>query len=142
MVHAAALTIHTSDPLNAEPPLGPLGRSFISPQGCSTFARKGPYRRSYAAAPGDFAIARVDVSADGGRHWQQAQLESPPDHPWSWTLWQTTVDLPRGDHKIAVRAWDDCGEPQPALAEDVWNFNGYLNSSWRRIPVRAISLFR
>jgi sulfite oxidase len=80
-------------------------------------------------------IVRVDVSGDGGRTWTQARLTRRPDAPWSWTLWSTTLDLPEGQHELAVRAWDCAGQTQPAHAEDVWNFKGYLNTAWHRVPV-------
>jgi sulfite oxidase len=90
--------------------------------------------RGYAVAAAR-AVVRVDVSGDGGRNWHQAELQHDPDAPWSWTLWQATLDLPRGAHELAVRAWDSAGQTQPALPDDTWNFKGYLCASWHRIPV-------
>ncbi len=92
--------------------------------------------RGYATAS-DRAIARVDVSADGGRTWQQATLEPNPSAPWSWTFWATTIDLPPGPHELAVRAWDAAGQTQPAQPDDTWNFKGYLSAAWHRITVRV-----
>ncbi len=82
-------------------------------------------------------IARVDVSRDGGRHWQQAGLEHGRS-PWSWTLWRVALDLPRGAHELAVRAWDAAGQTQPAASDDVWNVKGYLSTAWHRIRVTAV----
>ena len=82
-------------------------------------------------------MVRVDVSADGGRSWTQAALEHDPDAPWSWTFWQATIDLPKGEHELAVRAWDSAGQTQPALPDDTWNFKGYLSAAWHRVRVRA-----
>ena len=83
------------------------------------------------------AVARVDVSADGGRTWAQAELEHDPATPWSWTLWRIELDLPKGRHELAVRAWDSAGQTQPALPDDVWNFKGYLSTAWHRVHVSA-----
>ncbi len=55
--------------------------------------------------------------------------------PWSWTLWRIELDLPPGRHEMAVRAFDEAGQTQPALPDDVWNFKGYLCSSWHRVAV-------
>ena len=82
-------------------------------------------------------VVRVDVSADAGLHWQQARLEHGRS-PWSWTLWEITLDLPRGRHELAVRAWDAAGQTQPAVPGDVWNIKGYLGTAWHRIRVTAI----
>ncbi len=90
--------------------------------------------RGYATATAR-SVVRVDVSSDGGRTWQQAELQHDPDAPWSWTFWQAALDLPQGEHELAVRAWDSAGQTQPALPDDTWNFKGYLGASWHRIPV-------
>jgi len=50
-------------------------------------------------------------------------------------LWQITLDLPAGEHELVARAWDEAGQTQPSTTDDVWNFKGYLNASWHRIPV-------
>lgn len=88
--------------------------------------------RGYALATAR-QIVRVDVSADGGRHWRQADLSERPDAPWSWTLWRTSFDLPAGAHELVVRAWDSAGQTQPARPEEVWNFKGYLGAAWHRM---------
>lgn len=92
--------------------------------------------RGYAAASGR-AVARVDLSTDGGRTWREAGLERDEAAPWAWTLWSAALDLPAGDHELVVRAWDSAGQTQPSRPEDVWNFKGYLCASWHRVAVRA-----
>jgi len=83
------------------------------------------------------AIVRVDVSADEGRSWQQAELQADPSSPWSWTFWQTELDLPTGEHVLAVRAWDEAGQTQPNRPEETWNYKGYLCTAWHRVPVNV-----
>lgn len=90
--------------------------------------------RGYATAT-DRAVARVDVSLDGGRTWSQAELEDHAGSPWSWTFWHAAVDLTKGEHELAVRAWDDAGQTQPALPDDTWNYKGYLSAAWHRVSV-------
>lgn len=95
----------------------------------------GPTRvRGYAMAS-DRSIVRVDVSGDGGRTWQQAELDETSGAPWAWTFWTATIDLIPGEHELAVRAWDSAGQTQPALPDDTWNFKGYLSAAWHRISV-------
>ena len=92
--------------------------------------------RGYANATAR-GITRVDVSIDGGRSWRQAELEQQPQAPWSWTFWRLTLDLAVGEHELAVRAWDSAGQTQPALADDTWNFKGYLSAAWHRVRVKV-----
>ena len=97
--------------------------------------RAGPTMlRGYATASAR-RITRVDVSKDGGRTWAQAALEHDSAAPWSWTFWQASLDLPEGEHELAVRAWDSAGQTQPRSPEDTWNFKGYLSAAWHRVPV-------
>src|SRR5579875_2800895 len=80
--------------------------------------------RGWAIAAGR-PVERVDVSADGGRHWRQAALRPGPS-VWSWTFWDAEFDLPPGRYELAVRAWDSAGQTQPSHVEQVWNLKGYL----------------
>ncbi len=97
--------------------------------GAGSVAFKG-YAVAYARA-----IARVEISIDGGRHWEQAELQKPDETPWSWTLWSWTVDLAAGKRESVVRAVDEAGQSQPSDPADVWNFAGYLSTSWHRIQL-------
>jgi sulfite oxidase len=112
----------------------PLNSAICQPAPGAT-VRAGPLRVSgYAIASGR-GIARVDVSADGGRSWVEADLDDRPEQPWAWTLWSADLRLGPGRHELAVRAWDSAGQTQPARAEDVWNFKGYCCAAWHRIIV-------
>ena len=97
----------------------------------------GPTEASGWAMASSRRIARVDVSCDGGRHWRQASLRHGVT-PWSWTLWRIALDLTRGEHELAVRAWDTAGQTQPAAPDEVWNVKGYLGTAWHRIRVTAV----
>jgi sulfite oxidase len=95
----------------------------------------GPLRiKGWATASGR-AVARVDVSLDGGRHWVQAALDDRPDAPWAWTLWSVDARLEKGQHELVVRAWDSAAQTQPDSPDDTWNFAGYLASHRHRIHV-------
>ncbi len=88
----------------------------------------------YAAAGGNRTVERVDVSADGGRAWVEAELSARK--PWSWRLWSVALDLPPGEHELVARAWDSAANTQPELP--VWNFKGYMNHAWHRVPVTVV----
>ncbi len=114
----------------------PLNAAICEPQAGAALPA-GPTRvRGYAVAT-ERAVARVDVSANGGREWRQATLEEGGEEPWSWTLWAVTLDIPRGEHELVVRAWDEAGQTQPALPDDTWNCRGYLSAAWHRVRVTA-----
>ena len=79
-------------------------------------------------------IVRVDVSADDGRRWRQAELQIDSSSPWAWTLWHTEIDLPQGVLVLAVRAWDEAGQTQPDRPAETWN---YRRLSLHRLAPRA-----
>lgn len=116
--------------------LMPLNSAICDPQAGATVAVGRNLVRGYAIAT-DRAITRVDLSPNGGRDWVQATIEHQDDARWSWTLWHATLDLPKGEHELVVRAWDAAGQTQPARPDDVWNFKGYLSAAWHRVRVRA-----
>ena len=90
----------------------------------------------YALAGEGREVARVELSIDEGRTWQQTELDDRSS-PWAWRHWQSMVDLPVGNSQIIARAWDSSGATQPALASELWNPKGYVNNSWARIIVTA-----
>ena len=93
--------------------------------------------RGWALAGGDRQVARVDVSADGGKTWTVADL-GPEGGDYTWRLWEAALDLAPGDHEIACRAWDTAAQTQPEHASQVWNFKGYANNAWHRVRVTCV----
>ena len=83
----------------------------------------------YALPPGDgkATIAKVELSADGGRTWKPATLLGKPA-PCCWQLWQARLPLAAGKHQLIVRATDSTGRVQPEKCE--WNLKGYLYNAW------------
>jgi hypothetical protein len=53
----------------------------------------------------------VEVSTDGGKTWQQAELKGTVS-PDTWRQWTLRWDAPPGKHTIVVRAADSTGEVQ------------------------------
>lgn len=82
-----------------------------------------PFRVYGIASSGDRGIARVEVSADGGVTWQDAELEAEggPITDLSWVRWRVEVRAPRAGRMVLLaRATDDQGNvqdasPRPAL---------------------------
>jgi Mo-co oxidoreductase dimerisation domain len=86
--------------------------------------------RGYAAATGR-TIERVDISLDNGGRWYQAKTEPRTDAPWSWTFWELTLDLPVGNHEVAVRASDSAGADATRL--------GRGRMELQRLPLRRLA---
>ncbi len=98
----------------------------------------GPVAMHGYALAGDRAVARVDVSPNGGLDWCQASLEQKPGAPWAWTRWSWAGELGKGNHELVVRAVDEAGQTQPSAPDDVWNFAGYLATSWHRVRIKVV----
>ena len=82
---------------------------------------------------GEERISRVDVSTDGGRRWNQAQL-SRQDLPFAWRLWSFNWTPPsRGYYTVMSRATDSAGHVQPVVA--TWNPSGYLYNAIDHIGI-------
>jgi sulfite oxidase len=94
--------------------------------------------RGYAFAGGDRHVARVDVSTDAGRSWQQAELLDDLGR-WAWRQWRITLELAPGEHELLVRAWDSSAATQPEAEAALWNPKGYVNNACPRIHVHAIA---
>ncbi|MEV5611152.1 sulfite oxidase [Streptomyces sp. NPDC052225] len=79
------------------------------------------------------AIARVDISTDGGASWRPARLHDRP-HSGTWTRWSVpwTPGTPGPAHLLA-RATDTAARTQPDTA--VANTQGYLFDGVVRHPV-------
>jgi len=87
--------------------------------------------RGYAWS-GHAAAARVELSYDGGRTWNEASLAALPDR-FAWRRFEATLtDLSPGNIEIMVRATDTQGRTQP-LDSAPWNPRGYCNNRVHRI---------
>ena len=87
-----------------------------------------------AAWAGDLAVSRVDVSADFGATWTQAQLAQPKNR-YDWHRWTAALKLPsNGYYEVWARATDSNGRMQPHLAGN-WNPQGYGGNQMHRIAI-------
>jgi DMSO/TMAO reductase YedYZ molybdopterin-dependent catalytic subunit len=79
------------------------------------------------------AIARVEMSADGGRTWTEARLTSPPER-YAWRGWECQWRAASaGPATLISRAYDEVGNRQPDEAE--WNALGYANNGLQSVHV-------
>ena len=92
--------------------------------------------RGWALAGDGRSVARVDVSLDDGRTWQQANLE-PAISRWAWRQWSITVETQPGPLSVTARAWDDTGVTHPESPASLWNPRGYGNNAWAHITASA-----
>ncbi|HYZ27705.1 MAG TPA: sulfite oxidase [Thermoleophilaceae bacterium] len=120
-------------------PLGlvALNADILAPADGDTVAAGPVDVRGYAFAGGERAVARVDVSLDGGRRWSQAELLEDLGR-WAWRRWHATLDLSPGEHEIVVRAWDSSAATQPEDEASLWNPQGYVNNACPRIRLRVV----
>src|SRR2546421_150045 len=81
---------------------------------------KGPgyYEISGIAYSGTGRIAKVMVSADGGKSWAQAALHGPT-HPQAFTRFTMPWRWDGQPVVLLSRAWDEAGNVQPTRADFV-----------------------
>jgi DMSO/TMAO reductase YedYZ molybdopterin-dependent catalytic subunit len=95
----------------------------------------GTNRLFGVALAGEEAVARVEVSTDGGRTWDWADLLGTPA-PYCWTLWEYLWEVAKpGDYALLTRAVSESGRVQPSQ-HDPLN-GGYLIHHSRPVPVRV-----
>lgn len=109
---------------------------IASPSESATLRSRSVHIQGVAWA-GEADIAKVEVSADSGSTWSQAELGK--DHQkFAWRLWSYRWKAPKsGDYVILSRATDSAGRVQPERA--AWNPSGYLNNSIDRVRVHVES---
>jgi DMSO/TMAO reductase YedYZ molybdopterin-dependent catalytic subunit len=114
-------------------------RALMMPPGIPSFFERdrfvpmGPVPLGGRAWSGWAPVQRVDVSTDGGRTWEHADLGAPVG-AYAWVPWQYTWHPRRpGAYELCCRASDAGGRVQPV--EPVWNVGGYANNAVQRVRV-------
>jgi nitrate reductase (NAD(P)H) len=94
----------------------------------------------YAYTGGGRMITRVEISTDGGVHWELATLdckEKPTEYGmyWCWTWWDYELKVANlvGCKEIWCRAWDEANMCQPD--KPTWNLMGMGNNQVFRLKV-------
>ena len=116
----------------------PLNAVICTPEGDETLGQGPAVLRGYALAGGDRRVERVEVSSNGGKSWTQATLMQEGGGLAAWRFWEAGLELEPGEYEILARATDSDSGTQPETVEEVWNFQGYANNAWHRIPVRVV----
>jgi DMSO/TMAO reductase YedYZ molybdopterin-dependent catalytic subunit len=84
---------------------------------------------------GEADIAKVEISTDGGIHWNAAKLGHEQAH-YAWRLWSYEwKPVKAGDYTNQSRATDSSGRVQPSTA--VWNPSGYLYNAIDEVKVHV-----
>lgn len=93
--------------------------------------------QGFAFSGGGRAIVRVDVSADGGKTWKQADLhedKAKGSKRWAWTMWSVGWSKdevkPGSETEFVVKATDDAYNTQPQSFDSTWNFRGLCANAW------------
>lgn len=94
----------------------------------------------YAYSGGGRQVTRVEVSVDGGVHWELATIErkeQPTDYGmhWCWVWWDYELKVADlvGCKEIICRAWDEGNNCQPD--NPTWNLMGMGNNQVFRLKV-------
>jgi DMSO/TMAO reductase YedYZ molybdopterin-dependent catalytic subunit len=83
---------------------------------------------------GEEAIARVDISTDGGSNWSPAQLIGP-QASYSWTLWEYLWEVARpGKYALLSRAVSVTGKTQSTRHDTM--LGGYMIQHSRPVHVQ------
>lgn len=116
--------------------VGPMAvkSEILRPRDGETFA-VGVNRILGLAWAGEDAIAKVEISVDGGASWQPVPLEGPR-LPYSWCLWEYPWAVQRaGRYTLLARATSSRGQTQP-MSHDPLN-GGYIITFSRPTPVEV-----
>jgi sulfite oxidase len=94
--------------------------------------------RGYALPSGtDGPVTKVEVSADDGETWVEAELvkeleTTEGELRWAWCLWRARIKLEKGSGKsIVSRATDSAGNTQQKRSE--WNFRGVAYNGYGEV---------
>ncbi|MGH3665987.1 MAG: molybdopterin-dependent oxidoreductase, partial [Egibacteraceae bacterium] len=118
-----------------------LPRALMVPPGIPEFLSRervvavGRCRLEGRAWSGHGEIERVEVSADGGRTWWDAQLDAPVGRH-AWRGWRSDWEPAEpGGYELCCRATDAASNTQPL--DDDWNVGGYEGNAVQRVAVTA-----
>ncbi len=116
-----------------------MPRSLMVPPGIPDFMSRERFVGTQPCTIGGRAwsgfgqISSVEVSTDGGRHWEDAELGARSSR-WAWRSWRYEWRTPEpGSHLLCSRAMDEEGNRQPSDVR--WNLKGYANNAVQRVPV-------
>lgn len=105
--------------------------------------------KGYAWSGGGNKIVRVDLTADGGKSWQSADLQhgvtdqtqsKSNGRNWAWSLWTAEIPVPKGAKAVEIwsKAVDSNYNVQPESFENIWNLRGVLSNAYSRVKVNIV----
>jgi hypothetical protein len=80
-------------------------------------------------------VTSVEVTLDGGRSWQAAELGPQPD-PRAWVAWSSPWAAVEGRYVVGARATDATGRTAPASPP--WNRGGFANTTPQELDVLVL----
>ena len=126
------------DTLQREPVTGLKVKSLIINPRHGEVVQPGPRAIRGFAWSGDGEVTRVEVSSDGGGHWQDTTLLGESE-PSAWRQWEFVWEASHPGHFIFMaRATDSKGNTQPDAIP--WNFRGYANNAIQTIAIEVPTL--
>jgi sulfite oxidase len=115
----------------------PLNAVILHPTPNAVVGGRGIRFYGWAIGSGGRPVTRVEVSPNGGCHWNDAVIVRKGTG-WTWSIWEATLDLAPGRHTLTVRATDTTGVPQPPSVDLTWNVKGYNNNAWHRVTIDIV----
>jgi len=116
-------------------PIGRLNvRSFLTNLADGADIKAGPVQLRGIAFDSGSGIRTVEVSADDGRTWTNAELGQDLG-AYAFRPWSLGLDLTPGAHVLRVRATANDGSTQPMGAR--WNPSGYMRNVVETTRVRV-----
>lgn len=117
-------------PITTMPP-----RSWITSHADGARVGRGALKLGGLALGGASAVAKVQISTDGGRSWREARLGADEGR-YSFRRFDVELPpLPPGEGAVLSRCTNIAGVTQPLQAN--WNHSGYLRSVVE--PVRLVA---
>jgi sulfane dehydrogenase subunit SoxC len=135
---ATAYHVRAAEEEQGEPVTRIRPRSLLVPPGIPEFFSRtrlltpGPCRLEGRAWSGWAPIVRVEMSADGGETWADANLGEAVGE-YGWRGWHYDWAATPGEHELCSRASDEAGNTQPLAPE--WNLDGVCNNAVQRVAV-------
>jgi hypothetical protein len=89
-----------------------------------------------SAWTGNGEVVKVEVSADDGENWADAELvRHSTGGRFAPVHWAAALDLKEGSAVLVARATDSSGSVQPL--DSRWNSGGYANNAVHRVKIQV-----
>lgn len=116
----------------------PVTSAICTPEGNESVPPGKLTLKGYAWSGGGNRVIRVDITADGGKSWKEAEIIKQENvnepHHYGWTLWKIDLDIPKDKKSVEVwsKAVDSSYNVQPETFENIWNLRGLLSNAYSK----------